>query len=153
MHPREADEKLARSLSKEEIRDLLIGQHDILRGMLAGLAASCDQCLRDAALPSDLLSRIAELRPAFELHLRSEQSCLEPILAAHAWGPVRLQLLHAEHAHQRAVFNALAHSEARLEPLGLARLASSLVEDLLADMDGEECELFAAVGLQRLPGP
>lgn len=153
MHPLQAEKKLVRARSKDEIRDLLMGQHAILRVMLAGLATSCDRCLREGALPSGLKVRIAELRPAFELHLRSEESCLEPILAGHSWGPVRLTLLQAEHAHQRAVFKALARSEARLEPLGLARLAAALVEDLLADMDGEECELFAAVGLQRRPGP
>lgn len=140
----------ARSLFNEANRDLLLGQHVILRRMLAGIAAIGDRCVREVEQASELIARIAELRPFFEWHLRSEETCLEPVLAhLEPMGAVRLQTLYAAHAHQRAVFSALAQSGARLELRDPARFASALVEDLLADMDAEESDLFFASGLQR----
>jgi hypothetical protein len=80
-------------------------------------------------------------------HLAAEEELLEPILERlDAWGPVRLDLLRSDHAHQRAVLHALADRKIGLREM--AHRARSLVADVLLDMDAEERDLLSQ-GLLR----
>ena len=79
-----------------------------------------------------------------EEHLSTEEALLGPVLERiDAWGPVRLELMHAEHAHQRAVLAVLRSDRAAaLAPQLLARRAIGLLDDIVADMDAEDRDLL-----------
>src|ERR1700682_2115643 len=72
-------------------------------------------------------------------HLADEERLLVPILAnIDAWGPIRLGLLHAEHAHQRAVLAVLTRQPTSPATTLLAGRTLSLCDDLPPDMEFEE---------------
>jgi hypothetical protein len=79
-----------------------------------------------------------------ERHLATEEALLGPVLERiDAWGPVRLDLLRAEHAHQRAVLSVLRSDRAAaVPPLTLARRLLGLLDDIIADMDAEDRDLL-----------
>jgi iron-sulfur cluster repair protein YtfE (RIC family) len=131
--------------SNEQRRHNLLMQHQALRGVMAELKTRAEEVLLDNRDPAALHASLRRLHEAFERHLASEEELLEPILERiDAWGPLRLELLRAEHAHQRAVLHALRSAEAMRAPEVVARRAVALAEELLADMDAEERELLDA---------
>ena len=131
----------------DERRKLLTAQHDRLRVLIGALRSAAGSVL--AAEDIEALQLIGRLRRAVEelelqfyAHLASEEATLEPILSRiDAWGPIRLDLLRAEHGHQRAVLAAMRVAEGA--PYSIARRAASLAEDLLADIAAEERDLLA----------
>jgi Hemerythrin HHE cation binding domain len=136
-----------------ERRTLLLLQHKQLRERIVEVGEAAANVL--ACSETGLAERAAELTRAviafaddMTLHLAAEEELLAPILERlDAWGPVRLELLRCEHAHQRALLHAL-HADRRLEPREMARSARSLVADVLLDMNAEERDLLAE-GLLR----
>jgi hypothetical protein len=135
----------------DERQELLTSQHDELRLLIAALRSTAGSVL--AAEAADTLRLVRRLRRAVEdlelqfgAHLDAEEAVLERI---DAWGPIRLELLRAEHARQRAVLAALRVAEG--PPHGIALRAASLAEDLLEDIDAEERDLLAP-GVRRFGG-
>ena len=59
-----------------------------------------------------------------------------------AWGPTRVSLLHAEHAHQRAVLAVLTGRSAWPASTLVAGRTLSMCDDLIIDMEFEERELL-----------
>jgi hypothetical protein len=139
----------------DERRKLLVAQHEQLRILIAALRSVAGSVL--AADETDSLRLLDRLRRAteelqlhFYAHLTTEEAILEPILSRiDAWGPIRLDLLRAEHSHQRAVLAALLKAEGA--PYSIARRAAGLAEDLLADIAAEERDLLAAELLRDDP--
>ncbi|MFL5393697.1 MAG: hemerythrin domain-containing protein [Myxococcales bacterium] len=136
-----------------ERRTLLLLQHKQLRERIVEVGEAASNVL--ACSEGELAGRAAELSRAvitfaddLNLHLAAEEELLGPILERiDAWGPVRLELLRSEHAHQRALLRTL-HTDRSLEPRDMARRARSLVADVLVDMNAEEKDLLAE-GLLR----
>src|SRR5690349_11630984 len=132
----------------DERRKLLLAQHENLRKLIAQMRAAAGSVLAADEIGSlRMLGRLRraaeELELNFYAHLTTEEAILEPILSRiDAWGAIRLDLLRAEHAHQRAVLAALRGAEGA--PYGIARRAAALAEDLLRDIDAEERDLLAA---------
>jgi hypothetical protein len=132
---------------------MLLAQHKLLRELIvevgeaaANVLACGDQELLSQA--SELLRTIGTFTDDMRVHLAAEEELLGPVLERlDSWGPVRLDLLRSEHAHQRAVLNSL-HADRKLEPRDLAHRARSLVADVLIDMDAEERDLLSE-GLLR----
>jgi len=127
----------------DDRQKLLTLQHEQLRLLIAALRGAAGSVL--AAVGADTLRLVQRLRRAVEdlevqfgAHLDAEEAILERI---DAWGPIRLELLRAEHARQRAVLAALRVAEA--PPYRIALRAASLAEDLLEDIDAEERDLLA----------
>jgi len=132
-------------MNHEDRRQTLHAQHQHLRTIIREVR----QCALDVlgAEPSDcadLRARIGELREDLEEHLLAEEALLVPVLERiDAWGPVRLDLLRAEHAHQRAVLSLLRSDRAgALPPAQLARRVLGLLDDISADMDAEDRDLL-----------
>ena len=127
---------------------MLLAQHKHLRESIvavgeaaANVLASRDPELLDRA--TDLLQTVETFADELRVHLAAEEELLGPILERlDAWGPVRLDLLRSEHAHQRAVLHAL-HVDRKLGPRELAKRARSLVGDVLLDMEAEERDLLS----------
>jgi len=119
---------------------MLRAQHDHLRQSIAAVreaatsvSASSDESLHQSG-PA-LATAISILDRELRVHLAAEEELLGPVLGTiDPWGPVRLELMRAEHAHQRAVLEALRTDRA-LGPREMARRASDLTADVLADME------------------
>jgi hypothetical protein len=139
-------------IAHDEGRKLLLAQHAELRvfigilGSAGSAVLSADDRGAQRLLPP-LLGAIEKLQLHFGEHLTAEEAILEPVLARiDAWGPQRLAMLHAEHAHQRVVLAALLTANGpALSPHEVARSAVALAEDLLVDMASEEQGLLAVL--------
>jgi iron-sulfur cluster repair protein YtfE (RIC family) len=134
-------------MTHEERRRILGTQHRALRALIARVHAAALEALQDEAGSSaGLRNQVGELRDEMEKHLATEEALLGPVLERlDAWGPVRLDLMRAEHAHQRAVLAVLRSDRAgALSPLLLARRVLGLLDDVLADMDAEDRDLLDA---------
>ena len=132
-------------MNHEERRQTLHAQHQQLRAIIAEVRQAALEVL--GTEPDDcsaLRAQVGGLRDELERHLATEEALLEPVLERiDAWGPVRLDLLRAEHAHQRAVLSLLRSDRAAaLPPLQLARRVLGLLDDIGADMDAEDRDLL-----------
>lgn len=129
--------------SNTERRLILTEQHAHLRQTIAAAVAAARDTLASRGRPAELQAAIGELERELLAHLLDEERLLVPILGAlDAWGPVRLGLLQAEHAHQRAVLAVLRGPGAGPASPLVAGRTLSLCEDLLVDMQFEERELL-----------
>ncbi len=136
-------------LSHVERRQILMSQHDRLRTVIREVRQVAEGLLRREDTRGDtteLRQQIGALRLEMESHLASEEALLGPILERiDAWGPVRLELLRAEHAHQRAILELLRSDRAAaLSPQLLSRRLLGLLDDILTDMDAEDRDLLDA---------
>lgn len=132
-------------MTHEECRQTLQAQHQQLRGVIAEVRGAALEVLRtDPDECAALRMRISALRDDLERHLETEEALLGPVLERiDAWGPVRLDLLRAEHAHQRAVLGVLRSDRAAaLPPLVLSRRVLGLLDDIIADMEAEDRDLL-----------
>jgi iron-sulfur cluster repair protein YtfE (RIC family) len=129
-------------------RTVLQAQHERLRGLIdivrekaAAVLSASDDAFESRA--EALAGAIATFGSDLRAHLATEEELLGPILERiDAWGPIRLGLMRAEHAHQRAVLDAL-RTDYKLGAEGMAKRAWSLTTDVLADMEAEERDLLA----------
>ena len=128
--------------TNEQRREILCGQHVRLRQTIdAARTAARDALVSKSA--SALRIAVGMLERELLCHLDEEERLLEPILAGiDAWGPVRLGLLRAEHAHQRAVLAILTGQSAWPFPTIVAGRTLALCDDLITDMEFEERELL-----------
>jgi hypothetical protein len=139
-----------------ERRSVLLAQHEQLRMLIAAVSrasadvlASSEEALPDRA--AALVRAIATFADDLRAHLAAEERLLGPVLERlDSWGPLRLELLRTEHAHQRAVLDAL-RADRNLSTRELARRARSLAADVLLDMDAEERDLLAESVLRDDP--
>ena len=132
-------------MNHEERRTTLELQHRSLRALVAQVRRAAVDVLDGAVEDSkELRNQIGALRLELEDHLATEEALLGPVLERiDAWGPVRLDLMRAEHAHQRAILAVLRSDRAAaLAPELLARRVLGLLEDILADMDAEDRDLL-----------
>jgi hypothetical protein len=132
-------------MTHEERRQTLHAQHQQLRAVIAEVREAALEILGTEATDcGDLRMRVSVLYDDLHRHLATEEALLEPVLERiDAWGPVRLDLLRAEHAHQRAVLSLLRSDRAAaLPPLVLSRRVLGLLDDIMADMDAEDRDLL-----------
>jgi len=135
--------KAAMATTNEERRRILCAQHGHLRQTVAATQQAARALLAGRGSVADLQAAIEALEGELRAHLADEERLLEPILATiDAWGPVRLELLRAEHAHQRAVLAALSGPTASPTAPLVAERMLSLCADVLNDMESEERELL-----------
>lgn len=135
-------------ISLVERRSLLLSQHEQLRNMIdrlreaaASVLMSREEAVKERA--GTLAEAIGAFGNALRAHLACEEDLLGPVLErVDAWGPVRLDLMRVEHAHQRAVLDAL-RTDRTVAPKDIAKRAWSLTMDVLADMEAEERDLLA----------
>jgi iron-sulfur cluster repair protein YtfE (RIC family) len=129
--------------TNEQRRQILLGQHDHLRGTIQVAQDAARNLLTARAAAGQLQRAVIALRDELLRHLADEEKLLEPILAdIDAWGPIRAGLLRAEHAHQRAVLAVLTGPTSWPAATLVAARTLSLCDDLLTDMEFEERELL-----------
>lgn len=133
--------------SNAQRRAVLMIQHDRLRTRIADLRTAAASVMSYWTKPPDtaleeLISCIEKFGNELLSHLATEEDILIPLLErAQPWGGVRIQVLLAEHAHQRGVLEILR--TAALPAQELAKRAWNLSSDVLADMQAEECDLLS----------
>ncbi|HWE22518.1 MAG TPA: hemerythrin domain-containing protein [Myxococcales bacterium] len=111
-----------------------------LREVAASVQMSQDEVLEQRA--AMLAGTIGRFGSELRAHLASEEELLGPVLEhIDPWGRLRLELMRVEHAHQRAVLDAL-RTDRNMGAREMAKRASSLSMDVLADMEAEERDLF-----------
>jgi hypothetical protein len=142
LHPNDVEGQMGPS--KEQRRQILLGQHAHLRGTIQQAQDGARNLLAARASAGELQMVVITLRNELLAHLADEERLLEPILSnIDAWGNVRAGLLRAEHAHQRAVLAVLTGPTAWPAATVVAGRTLSLCEDLLSDMEFEERELLS----------
>jgi hypothetical protein len=133
---------MARPPTNQDRRDILCGQHAQLRKTIDAARTAAHDAL-SSKRGGALQIAVGALERELLGHLDDEEKLLGPILAEiDAWGPIRLGLLRAEHAHQRAVLTILTGQGAWPAPAVVARRTLVLCDDLLTDMEFEERELL-----------
>jgi iron-sulfur cluster repair protein YtfE (RIC family) len=132
-------------MNNSERRSVLSTQHRHLRDLIAQIRK-----LAAVAEPAALRDGITALVAEMQAHMATEETLLGPILERiDAWGPVRLDLMRAEHAHQRGVMAFLTSRAAdALTPQELAKRTLMLLDDILADMDAEDRDILDPKVLQ-----
>jgi iron-sulfur cluster repair protein YtfE (RIC family) len=129
--------------SNVERRRILCAQHGHLRKTIAVAEGAARDLLATRGGAAGLHAAVAALEVELRAHLADEEWLLEPILATiDAWGPARLELLRAEHAHQRAVLAVLTQPTASPAVPLVAERVLALCAEVLADMESEERELL-----------
>lgn len=129
--------------TNSERRQILRGQHVHLRTIIETARTSALKTLTERGAPGELQAAVMSLQRELLAHLADEETLLEPILPQiDAWGAVRLDLLRAEHAHQRAVLAVLTGHKAWPAGTVVAGRTLALCDDLLTDMEFEERELL-----------
>ncbi len=126
------------------VRERVLGEHEVLRGMLTSLEALATRVLDgDARVLGELRAASSELYQTMLRHIELEETLLVPALReADSFGAVRAVDLHAEHDHQReALFDALM--VAPLEGVELAQSAVRIAAELRTHMAHEERELVS----------
>ena len=137
-------------------RAVLLAQHKRLRELIVDVGDAATNVLEssDAGIQphaADLTNAVRIFVEELRLHLASEEELLGPVLERlDAWGPERLEILRLEHAHQRAVLQAL-RNDWTLGPREMARRARSLVADVAMDMEAEERDLLSEALLRDDP--
>ena len=110
---------------------------------LLATVATARHALATGGSGSELQAAVILLERELLAHLYDEEKLLEPVLAKiDAWGAVRVELLRAEHTHQRAVLAVLTAEKAWPATTVVAGRTLSLCDDLLTDMEFEERELL-----------
>lgn len=131
------------SSTQSECREVLRAQHANLRKTIDVARAAALKALDQRGSAGELQTAVSSLQRELLAHLADEEKLLAPILPKlDAWGPLRLDLLKAEHAHQRAVLALLAGHDAWPAPSVVAGRTLALCDDILADMTFEERELL-----------
>lgn len=128
-----------------EIRSIILEEHGELRRRLAGIEALLDGVLRgDATTRRELRACFDALCQLFVTHIAHEEAILRPVLAdIDNWGPVRIELMDAEHVEQRERVAELSRLSPDEEPGVYVRRVREFVADLRADMDAEERECLS----------
>jgi iron-sulfur cluster repair protein YtfE (RIC family) len=130
--------------SHEQERQLLLVQHTRLRQDVEAAWAAARKVLASGTGAGELQMAIATVERDLLAHLVDEEKLLEPVLAnVDASGPFRVELLRAEHAHQRAVLAILSGTTTWPASSVLAGRMLSFCDDLLDDMNFEDRELLS----------
>ncbi|MBL8861099.1 MAG: hemerythrin domain-containing protein [Planctomycetes bacterium] len=128
-----------------EIRTTILGEHGALRRRLAGVEARLASLRQgDSGARRELRAEFDALCAEFVAHIAHEEAILRPVLAdIDNWGPVRIELMDAEHAAQRQRILALAQLSPDADPAGYDQGVRAFVDDLRADMEAEERECLS----------
>jgi hemerythrin HHE cation binding domain-containing protein len=131
-------------MSHDACRKTLEMQHRQLRTLIARVREVALRAVRDEREGPTLHGLVGVLRTEIEKHLLAEESLLGPVLErVDAWGPVRMDLMRAEHAHQRAVLAVLRSDRAgALSAALFAPRVLGLLDDISSDMDAEDRDLL-----------
>ena len=118
---------------------MLLAQHARLRQDVEAARATARRVLASGIGAGELQMAITTVERELLAHLADEEKLLEPVLAnADASGPLRVELLRAEHAHQRAVMSILTGPTA----WPATHILAGRSDDLLGDMEFEDRELL-----------
>ena len=126
-------------LAPSEIRERILDDHRLLRGILDRLEALARGLLQGrTSVRDELLAQACVLDERLAEHMALEERILVPALrAADAWGPERVERFHAEHTRQREIIRAVRDASERPR-VEFALMAWGFVRLLREDMAEEE---------------
>jgi hypothetical protein len=124
-------------------RQLLLAQHTHLRQLIDAARVKARSVLESRTGVGELQTAVAMMQRQLLEHLVDEERYLDSVLASDASGHVRMSLLRAEHAHQRAILSILTGPAAWPAPNVVAGRVLSFCQEILDDMHFEERELFS----------
>lgn len=140
----------------EHVRQRVLAEHALLRGLLEALAVATRLAASDEKQRPNVRGLLAHVRSEVERHLAYEDEALVPILRdADAWGAVRVELMTKEHEQQRILVCALVEDAEdgvrRIDEL--CEEISWFVQSFLEDMAREEQRILTpdALGEEIVP--
>jgi iron-sulfur cluster repair protein YtfE (RIC family) len=141
----EATSRLEKRLTSfSGARKEVLQQHADLRVLLRELCTVSAEGPGGAAV---LRARLDTVRAVLHCHVLFEDMFLAPILEKlDAWGPVRLQLMRADHDRQSELLRSLEPDPVQSSE-DLARLARNFADLVLADMAAEERDVLDSAAL------
>jgi hypothetical protein len=135
----------ARPRSPSDVRDAIVAQHDVLRGLLAGAISAADEPASSAQQIESLRAKARHLYQVLEEHMTFEDRVLPAaLLDVIGWGEALRVEIEEDHRRQR---DALATAVgAALDPEGsnLVHSVRVFASALLIDMEREERSLLVA---------
>jgi hypothetical protein len=125
-------------MTPNEVRELILREHEHIRGVLRALEADALNALQGDAVAAGRLAQAFEsFHVVLAAHMELEDRELGPARRdIDAWGDVRADRLAQDHAHQRAILAAARAGNAR------PALVLSLVHMVRGDMAEEEKDLL-----------
>jgi Hemerythrin HHE cation binding domain len=113
-----------------QIRTELLREHDEIRLMVEMTQETVRRARSDRAARSELSAGILRLAHALRTHNRFEEEVLRELLAeVDAWGPVRVEIMDAQHASEHRLLMAA------LIDAGAAMDSTRFVEDIVGPLD------------------
>jgi hemerythrin-like domain-containing protein len=141
-------------IAKLEVRRRLAADHALLRSLTRALIAVTRAAKRDEKHRAVIRDVLGQLCTEVERHFEYEEEVIVPLLReVDAWGQVRVEQLHAEHAEQRSVLVALAE-DAQDGVRNMEDLAEEIVwffQRFEQEMADEEERLLSAEALGAEP--
>ncbi len=138
-------------ISKEEVRRRITTDHAVLRSLCRALVSVARASETDESQLPVLKDVLRQLTSELERHFDFEEHIVVPLLKGDdAWGPVRVELLHRDHAEQRAILRAVMTGV----DSGVREITGPLVrffQRFEQDMDDEEARLLTAESLGAEP--
>ncbi len=138
-------------ISKDDLRRRITTDHAVLRSLCRALVSVARASESDDSQLPVLKDVLRQLTTELERHFAFEEDVIVPLMKHDdAWGPVRVELLHRDHADQRAILRAvLAGVDS-----GVREVSHQLVrffQRFEQDMDDEEARLLSAESLGAEP--
>ena len=129
-----------------EIRETLLQQHGVVRAKIEEARTRATRALANEEPPEALRECLRSLVSELGKHNAYEESVLQKVLpSVDAWGPVRLQVMTAEHAEEhRNLSAALLDAAAWDDSAAGAGEVLRLLDTTLAHMAHEEKIFLAA---------
>jgi len=128
--------------SASEIRDRVLADHRVLRGMLDRVEMHARKVLQGKkSAENELFAQAQALDERLRGHMELEEELLAPALReADGWGAARVERFHEEHARQRQIMDGAwgSGTNAERSALEFALIAWGFVRLLREDMAEEE---------------
>jgi hypothetical protein len=128
------------------VRDQVLEQHGVLRGLLEEAAEELDRPRSSGRDDTKLRAIGRALCDRFADHLLFEERELVPVLATlDSWGPERVRDIHVAHARQRRKLEVLwERLDVEPDAEDVAEALTDLADDMLRDMEAEEAGCLSA---------
>lgn len=127
-----------------EIRTIILGEHDVLRGRLTEIEDDLNRAATDTASRGRLPRTLTLFYEQFLQHIAHEEDILRPVLAdIDNWGPIRIEQMDAEHVEQRRTIGELSRLEPEPDLSAYTAKIRAFVSEIRHDMDAEEHECLS----------
>ena len=129
------------NLSPSQVRKIILDDHNVLRGFLGRLENEFQIIDSDPQSLDRLVKEFLNFQAKLLDHMCLEESILVPVLKeVDAWGPVRVERIAIEHAHQRKLLAELNLGSRKGPMPDFVKGLTDFVAAIRKDMEFEEQE-------------